>query len=432
MAQKKPPDRLNRLIWEGTIRIKKSGSKDYNKEKKTTSMNSHSSEQITHLDEAMLEICGSANKIFIKDVTRTYIYNSKKTSFKQDVSKHCPLPSDAMKHNILYREKNYPSNVKKPGDKREVSESTIKNIYSSKDCKSPKEMTFIRLKIYPDGKYQLLVESKVYTETKINNTNTTTYACDGKQKKKTFRVATCGFNEKEETIVNSEGNIVSKLRPKLLHIAAVVEGQIQDNSIVLKEKPLAEVKPKYEGDYQETLRVSALLRGKNPCQIVYNEMMADISWAEAFAKTEIRHRARNIKNYKYLVRKKAIEIYKSRTGSDPPGVDSVNMRTNEDCAIDKKDEYRKQIMDKCLPYVLYKRTLSHEKEHVDQCIHRHTEFMQGMNDPQTHGMMEVGAYLVGIKKLFYWLKDNCVNHDLAEVEAVINNIDRLHLMRKIK
>ena len=103
------------------------------------------------------------------------------------------------------------------------------------------------------------------------------------------------------------------------------------------------------------------------------------------------------------------------------------MRTNPtDCVIIGKDEYKNQIAKKCLPYILYKQSLAHEEKHVDQCKKYHKEFIRGSKtDPEIRGMMEVGAYLRGIKKLFYWLKENCEEYDLADIKVRIKNIEAL-------
>ena len=79
-----------------------------------------------------------------------------------------------------------------------------------------------------------------------------------------------------------------------------------------------------------------------------------------------------------------------------------------------------------MPYILFKQSLAHEEKHVDQCNKHKKDFiLGGKKNPHIRGAMEVGAYLRGIKKLFYWLKENCEEYDLSDVKVRIKNIEAL-------
>jgi hypothetical protein len=434
-AEKKSPYYVKPFIWKGIITIKKVGSADYTKKKNTKSMKSVSTVKTSLIDKVEITFCGAAEKFFIEDVIRTYIYNHRKTVHKQNSLAHCSLPPEAMKHNILYRTKNYPSSVKKPGNSREIDESIIKTIYSGKDCASPKEMTGVGLYVFADGKYTLQVKSDVYATTKQFTTDEEKLVCKNDGKKHTVEIHICGFDEKEETIVGEE-LISSKIHPRLVTLAFMSpKNSYMENNSLKGNMQISETKPKFEGDYKEICTASWELNAKDPCPIVYNNMMYDIALAEAFSDIEIMDLAENMKEYLDIVDQKANEIYRGGTENDPAGVGgpeggespAVRMRTHPlDCVIIGKDEYKNEIAKKCLPYILYKQSLAHEEKHVDQCEKYHKEFLRGSKtDREIRGMMEVGAYLRGIKKLFYWLKENCEEYDLTDVKVRIKNIEAL-------
>ena len=443
LAQKKSPYYVKPFIWKGIITIKKVGSADYTKKKNTKSMKSVSTVKTSLIDKVEITFCGAAEKFFIEDVIRTYVYNHKKTFHKQNSLAHCPLPPEAMKHNILYRTKNYPSSVRKPGNSREIDESIIKTIYSGKDCASPKEMTGVGLRVFPDGKYTLQVKSDVYATKKQFTTDKEKLVCNNSEKVHRVDIHTCDFDEKEETIVGEE-LMSSKIHPRLvtLPFMSPKNSYIENNSIN-GTMTISETKPKFEGDYKEICTASWELNAKDPCPIVYRNMMYDIALAEAFSDMEIMNLTNNMKDYKYLVDKKANEIYRGGKEVDPTGgggseggeSSEVRMNTDpKDCEIIiknedgneiSKDEYKNMIAKKCLPYILFEQSLAHEEKHVDQCNKYHDEFIRGGTDPEIRGMLEVGAYLRGIKKLFYWLKENCEEHDLTDVKVRIKNIEAL-------
>ena len=201
---------------------------------------------------------------------------------------------------------------------------------------------------------------------------------------------------------------------------------------------ISETKPKFKGDYKEVCTASWELNAKDPCPIVYRNMMYDIAMAEAFSDKKIMDLAKSIKEYKDLVDQKANEIFKGGTGSSPGGGGDSEVRMStrpKDCKIIFKDEdgneiskdkYKNRIAKKCLPYILFKQSLAHEEKHVDQCNKHKKDFiLGGKKNPHIRGAMEVGAYLRGIKKLFYWLKENCDDYDIADVKVRIKNIEAL-------
>ncbi len=433
LAQKKSPYYVKPVIWKGMITIKRMGSADYTREKNTKSKKSVSSVKTSLSDEVVITFCGEAEKFFIKDVTRIYVYNHKKTSNVQHSLAHCPLPPEAMKHNILYRTKNYPPSVRKPGNSREMDETIIKTIYGGKDCASPKEMTNIILYVFPDGRYVLSANSEVYTTTNQLTTDKEKHVCKNDGKTHTLDIHTCGFDEKEETKVGEEF-ISSKIHPRIVSLAFMSpENSYMENNVIKGSMKISENKPKFDGDYKENYTASWEFNAKDPCPIVYKNIMYDLALAEAFADIELMELANSMggdsmKVYKDLVDQKANDIYKSGPGAGSEGdIDSsARMSTYPpDCVILHKDEYKNQLAKKCLPYILYKASLAHEEKHVDQCQKYHKEFLQGRKDPEIRGMMEVGAYLKGIKKLFYWLKENCDDYDLADVKLRIKNIEAL-------
>ena len=204
LANDKSPYYVKPLIWKGTITIKRIGSADYTKEKNTVSKKSKSSVKTNLSDKVVITFCGEVNRFFIKDVTRTYVYSHKKIFNVQHSLTHCPLPPEAMKHNFLYREKNYPPSIKKPGNSRKIDETIIKTIYGGKDCASPKKMTNVMLHVFPDGRYALSANTEVYTTTKEFVTDIEKLVCNNGKKVHRVDIRTCGFDEKEETKISEE------------------------------------------------------------------------------------------------------------------------------------------------------------------------------------------------------------------------------------
>jgi len=101
----------------------------------------------------------------------------------------CPLTEEQMKHNPLYRQKNYPPNIKKPGN----SEMGIERFNASIDYGN---RVFIKQKTprvefgkYPNGIYSLSVSGEVEMFTWLYSETTKHYPCDNKDVKDALKYA---------------------------------------------------------------------------------------------------------------------------------------------------------------------------------------------------------------------------------------------------
>jgi len=438
LAQKKLPYHIKPFIWEGKITIERVGSADKSEDEDLGGKQWHSSVKTTFNEKAVITLCGEVGRLYIKNVKRTYIYTHKKTYYEQFTLAHCPLPPEAKKHGALARSKKYPSSVRKPGDWHDIDKSVNKNIYVGEGFASPKEMTKILLSIKPNNEYSLQVSSDVYTTITELMIDTRYSVCDGKSKVHKTHIRTCGKKDKPETIVGD--NVVSiKTHPQKSPLGFISpKGSVVKNNSIKKDNMIvSEIKPKFKGDYQEVITASYELKAKDPCKIVYRNMMYSIAMAEAFSNKILMNLTESMEEYLTHVGNAADEIFKSDTGIDPKkgGGSDVRMSTKANCTIIYKDEnnnkiskdeyIENRIAKKCRPHILFKESYNHENRHVYQCNNYNNEFLLGVKEPKFRGNMEVSAYIRGIKTLFYWLKQNCDSYDLANIKQRIKNLETI-------
>jgi len=425
LADISSPHDMDEILWEGKIEIYQSGSIHYAEDKSTKDSEHQLSGSKNFLARITIKACGYSGNLTVKDAVWSFSNEENENETKTRKKTRCSDGSITIS----------------PGSSDIIDKKIRETIYKGIDCMSPIEETIVSLNVFR-GKYILQAGSSMYRQIITNEGKKSKInVCSGEQTLvSTNRVITTSFSNQEQMIPGTDSFTI-KQHPKRYSLSIKgKKGAVQKvgDTIVIQ----GEVEPKTEesGDhgYKETFAASWHFEGKLKCKEVLQQLNMDLSYAEAFANKDLQDRAKRIPAkrviyYKKLVQDYAEKIYKSSSGGDPGnGAKSkVSMSTTNKCRIkpDVKRKFKNAIARNCLPKVLYKAALEHEKKHVYQCLKYETEFLHGGEDPSTHGLMEVPAYLAGAEVLLNWLKENCdENYDLSDLEARMNTLKSLPIL----
>ena len=149
--------------------------------------------------------------------------------------------------------------------------------------------------------------------------------------------------------------------------------------------------------------------------------------SEIKAKTKLQVFYDKVEDYKTAVEQRAQKNYSAafpsggNGGGDSRG--ETEMTTSCDCKIQKEKEFKELVHKKCLPYIIFKSVLQHEKRHVLQCETQKALVFCG-GSPHIYGANEVDAHIVGIEQYHYWLKENCPNYDVETIKKRIKALQK--------
>lgn len=431
-------------MWKGEVVIKRLGKEELNESSKEMSY----SKTRMVVDIATINVCGSAAKLNVSAAERTVIDKMFKNKVAKGGEILCPPPEEQMQGGVLKRLKDAKPNYG-PGPSMEERETRTIQLYDGKDAPSVRETAGINLLIMGNkcvisgGSNALVTEaSELYRKE--------TQACTGKSTEETKKVVPGKY--KERARIESSGSAGEKggktttttLPPFPLPLIFVKEIQLDSNSDRIEgDMVVSEIKPRKMGAYEEKVTAQWRLEAQDPCWDVYDHMLRDLAYAEAFLDNELQARASNIDQYKDLVDLKCWEIYHGRPYRPKKGEDEKaageekksgpdaedNIYTDGNCEIQKKEEFKASLEKHCLPDVIYEATLKHEEYHVQQCEKFHKEYVSG--DPTIYGLMEVSGYIIQIQAYIGWLEKNCPDyHDrVIKARQRVAEIQRIKLAR---
>ena len=148
--------------------------------------------------------------------------------------------------------------TKRPGDSSHSLENTWSYLYPGPGGSSGSSSK-VRLAAFPNGRFFLFAQNTELTSTSSRNSSESTFACTENTQANTINISTLPVGEKQSTTLYGQGTSNQRMEikkppvPKTL--TAVVEGEYV-NDIIAGSKLLAETKPSFKGDYQETITAS--------------------------------------------------------------------------------------------------------------------------------------------------------------------------------
>lgn len=441
MAQS--PEELLKLIggfdqrtWTGEFTIIREGSE--NQSKTSNQGRGPSYEKVRYVYErVVVSACGQIGKLRIikarRELTDTMTRKMDNTGNSQIL---CDPPKSVMESGGFLKRNKNARPFYGPGPTSHEYEERKYKLCGDKGAPSVKDTASVTILQLGGKKWMISgVSNALVTESSIFQ-RTETAACTGKEKKITTRVIPGKYGEPGSVSVPSgtdENNLdtTTILPPYPMPLLFTEQFEMEEGEDVISdEKLVSEIKPAKKGGYRE--KIMAYWTFKAPCAVVYDEMMNDLAYAEAFLDPAAQGSAKNIEDYLSKVDLICYEIYFGKPYKPPTGKKNKNKKpkgsnnasTDVNCKKDMK-EYRKWITDTCRPEIMYDATDKHEDEHVRQCLDYHKEYVSGI--PRHRGIMEVNAYVIQLKIYLDWLKTNCPKYKdrLGNARERVNKIENI-------
>ena len=417
---------LDARIWTGEITIERIGAAYVERDNGHTNAavirTYHESRQT--YDKWRIKACGEAGNLHILAVKAELSENSEIRSTFKERSRDCNVKKP---------------DLKKPGNFGRSTEIGRVSRYEGPDCPPLEKQFTVQLMVWPGGRYRLWVNGYAYASNQLDKSEYEKFVCDGHTKKVEFHQQTIGINEKARSTTRDEGDgdnvhsIQTSLTPATKVPAGFgFEGKLKGGSIA-DSMPISEIKAKTKGGYHEKTTASWTFTARNPCEMVYQRLMQDLAWAEAYADTKLRDFYDNNEDYKKAVNLRAQKNY---SGAFPAGGNGghnddkteddkteTEMTTNCNCEIEKEEAFKEKVKRECRPYILFKAVKQHEKRHVAQCLSQGRQVFCGKS-PNIVGPNEVDAHIAGMKQYLSWLKENCPNYDTTAVKKRIKELKK--------
>jgi len=407
----------DRHVWhlEATIDRQGSGNK---RSSKNGGRTTYSWEREV-LEIVTVHACGQAGAWAVSGVDWTFLDRERTEKNSVGDSTICPPPPEAMEHSQLYRQKNYPQDIRTPGDTRSQLIVDLTLPYGGQSGKVLIGQASAGLMEMPDGTAILSIRGQMLLDRASSDLMEHHRVCEGDIVRKEMRVETCepGCTTKLTvgTPAENGSQTTSQLLPPLPWLAGLGEripftknsGQTLTGSKIISEEKATE-----EGGYQETTTADWKVNPVDPCEEVRALIEQDLAWTEGFLDDAIRAKAGADAN-------KLIELVVIRLRgnvpddeNDDPEVEEpiLDMEVNKECKIEGKDAFRKNSRDNCKPQIITEALLAHEQRHVSQCQKQQKNepgLPWGQGTAARYGNNEADAHLAGINKALGWYEDQC-------------------------
>jgi hypothetical protein len=416
-------------IWIGQIKVVRSGSGHTQADNSTEQLKDTSTTDMQLEENITIRACGAFGEIFIKEMTWALTEKIDTERNCLHLRTRCDFPPEAYEHNLLYRLKHYKQEVKEPGDSSKQNKQFFKDIASGKDIPPPRKLSSVSLNSLPGQDLTLRVSWEAYTTQISDDVTRSWHACSGETSvlefhqrtgKKIGEEATTTLNETGEG--DSKHSIIEQSIPPIPYQSGfTAEVQINEDSIS-DSRVIGEIKPEHPGDYQEKTTASWDFTAKDPCGEVYDDLLNDLAYGEAYGDKNIQDMADSIEDFEKMVDDRS---YKTRYGGPAPrgekelsemglGVDP------ETCELKNRNEYKDTMARKCKSRIIVDATFAHEGVHESQC----RKFHEAMNagQPRIKGSMERSAYIKSAGMLLRWLEKNCPDIDLRNEKTRLEKL----------
>lgn len=433
---------LGVVIWDGEIVIYRHGSAEYEEEKSGGGQNFSHREKHVIDDITTIYACGSKEHLHVYCAERKLEDIFEKSTNSTADSTNCGIPEELIKkYGPMYATIHFDPVIKRPGNTSFLSERMHTEIDEGEDVFPLKERTRVTLMIMGGDSYLLDVQSLATVHILQDHIYESYNACTGKTKRSEGYVLPGGEGEPPSfstnvTDLDWEGTRVTRYKFPLLMLPAGFHGEGEASGSILEGT--VEIiergnKVKVKGGYDVTTESTWRFEAKDPCKEVYDQLMEDIAWAEAYLDADIHEKVKNIKDpeermktYHKLVNQ---HTFRSMHGREPPEGELAD--TDAEVGGGSLEKWlkalKKKLADQCKHDIIYKSIEKHEKEHLKQADKFKSEWNSG--NAAIYGLMEVTAHLIGIHVLLNWLEFNCPETSLVEAKGRIQRIEKTHFTR---
>ncbi|MCF8111662.1 MAG: hypothetical protein K9J85_09265 [Desulfobacteraceae bacterium] len=420
-------------IWKGTITITRTGHGDEHVDK-SSGGNIKRSEYSRNVNEKMtLEVCGPTYDLYVLRMTHTLTDHTKSSSEVVEANRNCGMPEEAKEHTPLYQIKHYDHDIKTPGNSKKKNSKKTATLYSGKGATEMKKYAGATIKWMPGNKYVISASHKWYTTHTEDSVESKTYVCKEKTLTRKTNFRTCPLGQKGSIQTSgSPGDdciTFTTIMPPRPHTFGFVDNKTADRSSDTISDTYTSQND--QGIYKEKTVATWNLKAQDPCQDVFDALQGALGAAEAYADQDIRARADNVEEYEGLITKKyGGGDHQQDDGGPPPLPDYEMWVKQKNCKIVNREAFKEQQKKECKHPIIFKATLLHEQQHVDQCQGNHEKFNSDFGTKagvQALAQAEVSAYLAEAKKLLGWLRTYCSdkNLDLDGSETRIEFIEAM-------
>jgi hypothetical protein len=429
MGPQSVPGNDDPRIWIGEIKIVRTGAGHQREDHSTDQLKDIRSTDKEAEEKITIKVCGAFGELYVKDMDWTLKENTHTERTTQHARTRCDFPKEAYDHNLLYRLKNYKQEVKEPGDSSTQSRQFLRDLYQGKDSRPPKKMSSVTLNKLPGQELTLRVSCGGYVALTDDDVTRSWHACSGQTEVREFHQRTAkAIGQEATTTLNETGEGDSKhtvldqaIPPIPLQSGFMADIQIDGDSIS-GSQVVGEMLPEHPGDYQEKTTAYWDLTAKDPCREVYDDLINDLAYGEAYADKNIQDFAGSIRDFEKMVDDRAFKtIYGRPAPRDEEDLSVTGLGVNpETCELEGKDEYKEKMARECRPHIIVEATMAHEGVHERQCKKFHEEMNSGK--PQIKGLMETTAYIKSAGMLINWLEKNCPDIDLRNEKTRLEKL----------
>ncbi len=437
-AQGWNPFRPDVRIWKGQVDVALKGSQEISDEKinEQSRYTFHHTRKVS--DVLHIEACGAAGELAVTAVTRDL-------SEKRDLEKKTTSARSGCYPNDPSGRA--PMQYVSPGS---WSERTVReriSIYTGKGSVPLEKGATVMLTLLPGMGYQLSASHDTMTSLEQDEVDKDHDACTQKTKILESHTRTVAPDQTGRVEKSADGRktwiyFQPMRRPQVVN----GEGKIAKDKIAKPAFLYREVEAKKKTQYGEKTTASWSFEATSPCPEVYQNLLFELSAAEAYADRGLRDFASDPGDYDKKVDWKIKQTFTGKpAGSDQAGSieKSFPLAVNEDCEIVRRaddgdgagllrgDEaiqaYEEQQAKACEPEIVTEATIRHEKEHVSQCQGDKQRFTPTDKKAkiQSMGQSELSAYLVSARFLLSFLEDFCQDEglDLARPREPLQQLE---------
>jgi hypothetical protein len=371
----------------------------------------------TVTDIVTLTACGQAGVWAVTSVKWNFRDETERRKESTAASTTCPPPPEAKDHNVLYRMKHYPPDVRKPGDKQIDVQQGLQTLYPGQGDAALVAGASAGVMELPGGKAMLSVRAQALLQVTRSEVSELHRVCDGDVVRKESRWETCAPGCTGETKISPPAENGSQMTmqtspplPWLSGFGERIDFPKDVGQAISGTKPLGEKKPSREGDYSETSVAQWTLEPTDPCEQVRALIEQDLAWTDAFLdRSLLEESGGDADTMSRLVEQRMIGDQGGGQAQPSSQDVHVDMSVRSDCKIHGADDFRQASLEKCEPRIITDALMAHEERHVRQCEWHRDNGSTAFSHPTAEGyaLAEASAHLAGIRKALSWYEDHC-------------------------
>lgn len=426
-AAQSPQELIDKLVPNELLYHLKSTIERIGSEKRNTERNHGRTVRSVNRavnETVKINACGQGGRWMVSGADWSYLDLTENESGSRSDSTICPPPPEAMKHSMLYRQKHYPPDIRKPGDSSTQTLNIRTTLYTGIGAPDLITSTGASLVDISADTVLLSMRAHAFLHTISIDLEERKRVCVGgvvriETSMKTCEIGCIPRHDQTPPTDNGSSVIVDHRPPMpwMQGFSVKIKRPTRGGASVSGSKILEHKKPAREGGYEERTVASWSAVATSQCEQVRAFILQDLLWTEAYLDRSLQQGAGV--NTKLFVERVTQQVYKKGGGKGDKGEATVEIEVDKDCVLRGADAFRDASQDACQPSVVPEAVLAHEQRHVQQCLWGkknadagssggkpgHNSYAQAT--PEEYGLNEAAAHLVGIGRALSWYEDNC-------------------------